>query len=207
MSSNFGEPRAVVSTIRTIVRQRPYRLLAYIVGIAYAFAYMLMSGIIQYTGDFDISTVVKIPWLTVYLNGPVGTVPWVIYYFDKYWFFSMNLPAFLFTLLSSALVGLMAALLFYNSRMVKCECNRQKASGMAALFAGFLAQFSCCGGGVVLLAVVNLLGPAGWYAFRASTGVFILVSLAVLLLSVWIIASRINRSLHSAGSPGKIKAS
>ncbi len=161
------------------------------VAIAYALFYVVFTGILTYV-DFDLSTLVPIPYLQVYLNGPIGTVPWVVWLPTNNLAFSMNLSAALFTIVMSLLVGVNVALLLYSVRIPRCNCAPHASLGVFGMAQGLLATFACCGGGMLMV-----LTGASFPLLVKYAGAFVISTLLILGYATVALASRIRRAEFS----------
>ena len=184
-------------TIRRVLSLSHYKLLALTVAVAYSIFYIVFTGILTYV-DTDLSTVLPVPNLQVYLNGPIGTVPWIVWVPTNNLVFSMNFSAALFTTSTSVLVGINAALLLYSTRIPRCNCSPHASIGILGMGQGLLANFSCCGGGM-LMAVAGASFPF----FLKYASIFILSTLLILALTTVMVTGRIrqSQSASSATSP------
>jgi len=103
------------------------------------------------------------PSFDLILDGPIGQVPWLIVYLDRYWAVSINLEAGLTALLLSILFGLNIGLIIYSYRYASCRCGRNAALSFFSAIPSFFSLYTCCGGGLataILFATVGGLGTS-----------------------------------------------
>jgi hypothetical protein len=94
---------------------RRIRMLGVAFSVLYAVVYAFANGMV-FRSELPIPNTITLPQLEVLTVGPIGQVPWVIIYLDRYWIISVTLEAFLSWLALTALVGLNASALFYLRR-------------------------------------------------------------------------------------------
>jgi len=181
----------VLETIRTVLSTAHYSFLASGVVVVYSLFYMVFTGILSYV-DFDLSTVVPIPYLQIYLNGPIGTVPSVVWAPTNNLVFSINLSAALFIVTTSLLVGVNAALLVYSMRIPRCNCKPHAGVGVFGMVSGLISTFACCGGGMLMA-----LTGASFALFVKYADAFIISTLLILGFTTVALSSRIRRAEFS----------
>lgn len=186
-------PGFVYSTLASvwhILNNRECKAVAIGTGVAFAIFYIFFTGIIT-VSPVPMPIEKSLPYFRVITQGPIGMVPWIIAYLDRYTVFSMNLGAMISTILISALVGTNSALMLYRFRIkktVRCDC----ASGAPAFFASIvpasLSVFACCGGGLLL----TIFGAGLFSALIPYGGLFSIISILGLTTAMFISAYSIN---------------
>jgi hypothetical protein len=134
---------------------RKGRTMGVVSSIVFAVAYAFSIGMV-YWSSIPIPDVITVPRLEVITAGPIGLVPWIVVYLDRYWVISVSLEAFLWWLTLTVLVGLNVSAFYYlrRDRLARGWCC-SRVGGTLATLASVLpasfAVFACCGGGVVTL--------------------------------------------------------
>lgn len=187
--------------VRTVISDRKARMVGVISAIVFVVAYAFAIGMV-FRNPFPIPSYISVPHLILITKGPIGQVPWLIAYIDRYWTLSVNLEAFLSALALSTLVGLNTSSLYYFYRrgVASCSYPRRTVLTMSmSIFASALPSafslFSCCGGGLlifVFLAAGALPLIAG---FMITYGkLLIVLSGALLWLNHWSLYRRWARN-------------
>lgn len=129
-----------------LLKNRRYAAMLTASAIVYAFVYMVVVGVISYVPDLSSSS--GIPVFRITSLG-ISAIP-----ADNIFFFIFY-GALVFLVASSFLVGLNVALMFYSRRIARA-CNMKKPAepkGLFGLLPAFFTSFSCCGGGLLALAI------------------------------------------------------
>jgi hypothetical protein len=168
------------------------RMLGLAVAVSFAVVYAFAIGMV-FRSALPIPDWITVPRLEVITVGPIGLVPWVIIYLDRYWIVSVSLEAFLSWLVLTVLVGLDASALFYlrRNRLASGWCC-SRAGGtlttLASILPATFAVFGCCGGGLVTMMLLSAgLLPLVAGSMPYYGRLFIAASVAALiLLQLWL---------------------
>jgi hypothetical protein len=127
--------------------------------LAFSLLFCFMVGVI-YFFPVPVPGDLAVPSFYVITKGPFLQVPWVVIYLNRYMALSLNPEAALSLALLSGLFGLNVAAYRFARNRIRCSCERSGAFTALGALASFLAAFSCCGAGLLLL----LLSSAGFWA-------------------------------------------
>ncbi len=185
--------------VRALMSDKRARNTGVMSAVIFALVYAFAIGVV-FRNPQPIPSYISVPQITLITRGPIGQVPWLIAYIDRYWTLSVNLEAFLSTLVLSSLVGLNASSLYYIYHRGVTSCPRRTALTrsvsvfVSALPAAF-SVFSCCGGGLVF-AVLLSAGALPLIAGSISTygKLLVVLSVALLWLNHWSLYRRWARS-------------
>lgn len=129
-----------------VLQKRKYRAVVVACGLIYAISYMLIVGIISYVPGLSSATT-GVPALRLTSLG-ISSVP-----ADNIFFFIFY-GALAFLIASSFLVGLNVALILYSRKVATaCRAKKVEPKGLLGIFPAFFTSFSCCGGGLLALAI------------------------------------------------------
>lgn len=161
MQSTYHDPSlSFLKPIFRVLSTRRYLGISSAFGLAYAFGYMVLVGIISYVPGLTSASGVY-PMVRFTTSG-IAVIPSS----DIGFFILYEALAFLVT--SSFLVGLNVALLFYSRRRT-CEMAGHKHSrGLLGLLPAFFTNFACCGGGMIAL----VAGPAA-FSYLSTYGPYL----------------------------------
>lgn len=193
--SNFLS--SILVTIWNILNKRDCKVIAIVTGAAFAVFYIFFTGIITFS-LIAIPEVIPVPSLHVITNGPIGKVPWIVAYLNRYSIFSMNLEAMVSTTLVSLLVGINSALMLHRFRItkkVKCDCPSGAPAFFASMVPASFSVFACCGGGFLL----TIFGAGLMSALMPYGNLFSIISILGLAAAMFISAYSINLNLRSVG--------
>ena len=181
--------------LRVMFSDHRVRMLGVASSVSFAVAYAFAIGMV-FRSALPIPAGMTVPRLEVITVGPIGLVPWVIIYLDRYWIVSVSLEAFLSWLALTTLVGLNASAIYYlrRNRLASGWCC-SRAGGtlttVASVLPAAFAVFACCGGGLVTV----LLFSAGLLPLVAASmlyygRLFVVASITALtLLQLWLYRS------------------
>lgn len=180
----------LLPAIAAVARDRKLVLIALATAISYALAYLFFTGAAVYYPNGAPPALrnfngIEPPELKTTFRG-VYFVP------------SENLASFvtydaiIFLALTSFLFGLSISLLMLNRR-IKTSC-RLPGMGMFGIIPAVFTTFSCCGGGMMLLA----LGPAAFNAVVGNSPYFMIASVAAMLAGTVVLARRASIQMRSA---------
>lgn len=130
-----------------VLQKGKYRAIVIACGLIYAISYMLIVGIVSYVPGLSSATT-GVPVLRLTSLG-ISSVP-----ADNIFFFIFY-GALVFLVASSFLVGLNVALILYSRKvtMVCSKAKRVEPKGLFGIFPAFFTSFSCCGGGLLAIAI------------------------------------------------------
>jgi hypothetical protein len=171
---------------------RRIRMLGVAFSVLYAVVYAFANGMV-FRSELPIPNTITLPQLEVLTVGPIGQVPWVIIYLDRYWIISVTLEAFLSWLALTALVGLNASALFYLRRN-RLACGLYRPSSILMSLTTLTTTLpaivlGCCGGGLVLMMLLSagLLPLFALSILYYYARLFVVASIAALiLLQLWL---------------------
>jgi hypothetical protein len=174
-----GKEMAYISFIGLVASDRGARKIGVLSSTLFALAYAFAIGMI-FRNPVPVPEYITVPQVILVTRGPIGQVPWLVVYVDRYWTISVNLEAALSMLAISTLIGLNASALYYISRRAACctSSKRTAVSIFTSALPAFFGFFSCCGGGLV-------------FAVLLSAGVLPLVSGAMLTYGRLLVAASI----------------
>lgn len=193
--SNF-----LYSTLGTawyVLKERKYRWVAIATSIAFALFYIFFTGIVTIS-SVPMPIERSLPYFRVITQGPIGQVPWIIAYLDRYTVFSMSPEAMISTIAISSLVGINSALLVYRFRAMKafnCSCPSGSPAFFASIVPASLSVFACCGGGLLLA----IFGAGLFTAVMPYGNLFSIISILGLTTAMFVSAYGINLNLRSIG--------
>jgi hypothetical protein len=110
---------AYTSFIRLVASDRGARKIGVLSSTLFALAYAFAIGMI-FRNPIPVPEYITVPQVILITRGPIGQVPWLVVYADRYWTISVNLEAALSMLAISTLIGLNASALYYISRRAAC---------------------------------------------------------------------------------------
>jgi hypothetical protein len=174
-----------LSTFKPIVgmlKTRRYSTILVASGIAYAFIYIVVVGIISYVPDLTSSS--GIPVFRASYIGMSAIPADNIYFFIFY-------GALAFLVASSILVGINTALMFYSRRVAKaCGIRkRPESKGLFGLIPAFFTSFACCGGGLLALAI----GPTAFSSLSIYSKFMAPLTVAVLAAGTYFMSKKISK--------------
>lgn len=108
--------QSTFATIQYILNERNCKAVAVVASVAFATFYIFFTGILTITSR-PIPEEIPVPYLYVLTDDPIGKVPWIVAYLNRYSIFSINLEAMVATTLISLLVGANSALLLYRYKI------------------------------------------------------------------------------------------
>lgn len=155
-----GGATGFVAFIKTILRAERCRLYAVSSALLFLVVYALGIGMI-FRSPNPLPDGFQTPSYDVILKGPIGQVPWLVVYIDRYWIFSVNLEAATAAAILSTLFGLNVAILVYRSRYQ--ACRRLDNKPLLSIVPSFFSVFSCCGSGLVM-SFLFALGAGGLWS-------------------------------------------
>lgn len=176
---------SLFNPISRVLRTRKYLGISSAFGLTYALGYMILVGIISYvpgltsaTGDYP---------MIRFTSFGISVIP-----FNDTSFFIVY-EALAFLVASSFLVGLNIALMFYSRDIgALCGIHQNKAGGakgLLGLVPSFFASFSCCGGGLIAIAI----GPAVFSYLSIYGRYMALLTVLALAAGTYIMAKRTYR--------------
>lgn len=172
----------------SVLRTRKYQLTILGAATVYAFVYMFAVGIISYYPGFT-PLEVDSPIIRASSDG-VTIIPM------NYVFIYMFYSTIAFLLISSFLVGLNTALLFYSRSICKI-CNIKTKNIGTHSFVGilptFFTSFACCGGGFMAL----VIGTTAFSSLSLYGNYIAPLTIAVLAIGTILMSMRIN-NIHGA---------
>ncbi len=180
-SVHFHDSRS--SPILHVLRRRKYAAILIASGFAYAVAYMFIVGIISFVPEMHSAT----GTYPVIRPSSIGLT--VIPIEGVFLFIFYSQLAFLAT--SAFLVGLNISLMFYSRRITKaCGIRkRTESKGLLALLPTFFTSFSCCGGGLLALAI----GPTAFSSLSLYSQYMAPLTVGVLAAATYLMSSKISR--------------
>ncbi len=179
--------------IRGACSQKSRRHLGLLSAILFAAVYSGVIGVVSRSQQ-PLPPEITTPSLDVITRGPIGQVPWIIVYLDRHWMISVNLEAILAIIVLSMLIGLnVSCLLFiYSLRgLIGGFC----LMGLSAI-PSFFSIFSCCGGGIAMWVILATgLLPLFTSVILPLNKLFLLISVSLLTLNLWILYRGYRRGL------------
>jgi hypothetical protein len=168
--------------ILDLLKDRKYAAILVVSGIAYAFVYMMVVGIISYVPDL-LSSASGMPVFRITSLG-ISAIP-----VDNVFFFIFY-GAFVFLAASSFLVGLNISLMIYFRRVARaCSAKRTEPKGLLGVVPAFFTSFSCCGGGLLVLAI----GPVAFSSLSLYSQYMAPLTVAALAAGTYFISNKLNR--------------
>ena len=180
----------MLSAIAAVTRDRKLVLLSVATAISYVLAYLFITGAAVYFPN-------GIPPILKNLEGlepPLLKTTYRGVYFVP----SENLASFVtyeampFLVVTSLLFGLSISLFMLNRR-IETSC-RLPGMGMFGIIPAVFTTFSCCGGGMMLLAI----GPAAFSTVVANSPYFLTASVVTMLAGTVVLARRATKQIKSA---------
>ncbi len=173
---------SLLSPILHIIRTSKYRAIAIASGFGYAIIYMITVGIISYVPGLSATS-----GITVFRASYIGisAIP-----ADNVYFFIFY-GALAFLVVSSILVGINTALMFYSRRVAK-KCGIRKWSeskGFFGLIPAFFTSFACCGGGLLALAI----GPTAFSSLSIYSKYMAPLTMAVLAAGTYFMSKKVSK--------------
>jgi|GEM_PF-2455127 len=186
-----------LATVWHILNNRECKAIAIGTGVAFAIFYIFFTGIVIIS---PVPMVIEksLPYFRVITQGPLGTVPWIIAYLDRYTVFSMNLGAMISTIAISSLVGVNSALMVYRFRLtkkVRCDCPSGSPVFFSSIVPASFSVFACCGGGLLL----TIFGAGLFSALVPYGNLFSIISILGLATAMLISAYGTSLTLKSVG--------
>ncbi|MGH9876313.1 MAG: hypothetical protein ACRD5H_01630 [Nitrososphaerales archaeon] len=180
--------RSYVASYRLILdllKNRRYAAILAVSGIAYAFVYMVVVGIISYVPGLSSASGIPVFRLT---SVGVSAIP-----ADNIFFFIFY-GALAFLVASSFLVGTNMALIFYSRKIARaCRVKEpSKPEGLFGLLPAFFTSFSCCGGGLLALAI----GPTAFSSLSLYSEYMAPLTVAVLAAGTYFMSRKISKTEH-----------
>ncbi len=154
--------------VKLLAYDRGARRVGTVSSVLFALAYAFAIGMV-FRNPVPVPEYIAVPQVVLVTRGPIGQVPWLVVYVDRFWTVSVNLEAALSTIAISTLIGLNASALYFLSRRATCHIDSKRTAipVFTSALPAFFGFFSCCGGGLV-------------FAVLLSAGVLPLVSGAML---------------------------
>lgn len=175
-------PDPMFRPIKHVLRTPKYRTIALASGLAYAIIYIITVGIISYVPGLSSASGIPV-FRTSYLG--ISAIPT-----DNIFFFIFY-GALAFLVASSFLVGINTALMFYSRRVAKV-CGIQKkpeSKGLFGIVPAFFTSFSCCGGGLLALAI----GPAAFSSLSIYSKFMAPLTVVVLAAGTYFVSKKIAK--------------
>jgi hypothetical protein len=172
----------LLAPILRIIRTAKYGAIAIASGLAYAIIYMITVGIISYVPG--LSSTSGIPVFHSSVIG-ISAIP-----ADNLYFFIFY-GALAFLVVSSFLVGINTAMMFYLRKVAKaCGIRkRPESKEFFGLIPAFFTSFACCGGGLLALAI----GPAAFSTLSIYSNYIAALTMAVLAAGTYFMSERISK--------------
>lgn len=178
--------------LKYVLKTRRYQLIIILSGTIYAIAYMFAVGIISYYPGFG-ALKISVPVVNANSLG-IMIIPF------SYVFVFIFYYALAFLIVSSFLVGLNMALVFY-SRKVKaksCDISSNKrrrftninisSRVIAGIIPAFFTSFACCGGGFLAL----VIGSTAFSSLAIYSKYMASLTIAVLAAGAWLMSLKIR---------------
>ncbi|MDJ0268977.1 MAG: hypothetical protein NXY59_00205 [Aigarchaeota archaeon] len=174
-----------LSFIRLVMSFRRCRVYAALSAIAFFIAYAFGIGILAASPN-PLPEDFPTPSYEVILEGPIGQVPWLIIYIDKYWMFSINLEASLAVVALTLLFSMNIAAMTYRLRHATCRRANNKAPFLAVI-PSFFSVFSCCGSGLVFTLLFAVGAGGLWSGIFLPYGrLLTILAAAILALNLFL---------------------
>ncbi|AIC15502.1 hypothetical protein NVIE_1289 [Nitrososphaera viennensis EN76] len=177
---------SLLTPIFHVIRTSKYRTIAIASGLAYAIIYMVTVGIVSYVPNLSSATGIPV-FRATYLG--ISAIPT-----DNVFFFIFY-GALAFLAASSILVGINTALMFYSRRLAKACGTRKRpeSKGLFGLVPAFFTSFSCCGGGLLALAI----GPTAFSSLSIYSKYMAPLTVAVLAAGTYLMSRKISKMERS----------
>jgi hypothetical protein len=168
-------------SILGMLKTRRYAAILVASGIADAFIYMVVVGIISYVPGLTSSSGIPV-FRASYIG--ISAIPADNVYFIFY-------GALAFLVASSILVGINTALMFYSRRVAKvCGIRkRPESKGLFGLIPAFFTSFACCGGGLLALAI----GPTAFSSLSIYSKYMAPLTVAALAAGTYFMSKKISK--------------
>jgi len=121
------------------------RLWAALSATLFLVSYAFIIGVVS-RSPYPLPPTLVTPSADLILDGPLGQVPWLVVYIDRYWVLSVSLEAGLTILALTALFGLNVGAMLYAQWYASCRCDKNAVASGFFVVPAFFAMFSCCGG-------------------------------------------------------------
>lgn len=150
--------------------------------LGFLVAYSFLIGMV-FRQPTPLPFTIATPTFDLILEGPIGQVPWLVAYLDRYWVVSVSLEAGLTAIALSILFGLNVGLTVYSYRYSSCRRISNASLSFFSALPSFFSVFSCCGGGIVTT-ILFALGVGGlWTSVLLPYGRILSAISALLLVS------------------------
>jgi energy-converting hydrogenase Eha subunit E len=167
--------------IKRVLISRKYAGILSASALIYAFAYMVIVGVISYVPGLNSSS--GIPVFRITSLG-ISAIP-----VDNVFFFIFY-GALVFLVASSFLVGLNISLMFYSRKVAKaCKIKNTESKGLFGLLPAFFTSFSCCGGGFLALAI----GSTAFSSLSLYSKYMAPLTVAVLAAGTYFMSKKISK--------------
>lgn len=174
--------RSRLSPIMSVIRSMKHVAILVGSGLAYAIIYMLVVGIISIVPGMH-SASGSYPVIRATAIGLSIVSAESIFMFIFY-------GALAFLVASSFLVGLTFSLMFYSRKVARaCRIRKTESKGLFGLLPAFFTSFSCCGGGLLALAI----GPAAFSSLSLYSQYMAPLTVAVLAAGTYFMSDRISK--------------
>jgi len=156
MDEKWLKEMTYIRFVNLIASDRGARRIGVLSSILFASAYAFAIGMI-FRNPLPVPDYVTVPQALLITRGPIGQVPWLVVYVDRYWTISVSLEAALATLTISTLIGLNASALYYTSRRTACRVSSKRTAVpvFTSALPAFFGFFSCCGGGLMVTVLLS----------------------------------------------------
>jgi hypothetical protein len=176
---------------------RQCRLIAVSSSLVFLLIYALAVGMI-FILPSPLPETIRTPLVQLILEGPLGQVPWLVIYLNRYWVLSVSLEAALAASTLTVLFGLNVGALLYAYRYAACRCLYNVNLGGLAVLPALFSVFACCGGGLM----TTLLFTLGLSGFVTSIllpygRVLAAVSASLLLANLVYIYVKLKRDIRN----------
>ena len=167
--------------ILDLLKNRRYAAILAVSGIAYAFVYMVIVGIMSYVPG--LSSASGIPVFRITSLG-ISAIP-----ADNIFFFIFY-GALAFLVVSSFLVGLNISLMLYSRNVVRaCSIKKTEPKCLFGIVPAFFTSFSCCGGGFLAIAI----GPTAFSSLSLYSQYMAPLTVAALGAGTYLMSSKISK--------------
>jgi hypothetical protein len=169
------------SPILSVIRSRKHAAVLVGSGLAYAIVYMLVVGIISYVPGLHSASggypVIRATSIGLSIIPAEGVFMFIFY------------GALAFLTASSFLVGLNFSLMHYSRKAARACITKTESKGLLGLLPAFFTSFSCCGGGLLALAI----GPTAFSSLSLYSQYTAPLTVAVLAAGAYFMSDRISR--------------
>jgi len=178
-----------LAPLGSVLKTRKYQLIILGSGIIYSLVYMFAVGTISYYPGVA-SLKVSSPIVSAESIGIMSIPASSIFIFILYYVIA-------FLIISSFLVGLNIALMFYSRKITKlCSCDRSRTTnvsiasrGIFGILPSFFTSFACCGSGLMAL----VIGPTAFSSLALYSSYMAPITIAVLASGTFIMSRKISR--------------